>query len=450
MDTIAAIATPPGSGGISIIRISGNIAFEIADKIFISAISVHMMESHSIRYGKIKDIETGEIIDECMLTKMSAPSSYTREDVVEVNCHGSYIAVRKILEQIFKCGARPAEPGEFTKRAFLNGRIDLSEAEAVMDIINSRTEESLRASVDQLEGRLSSELNKIRKTLIDILSEIEVTMDYPEYDMEEDTGTNVIQNLNLAIDELRKLSRTFDRGRIIKEGVRTVIAGKPNAGKSSLMNYMVGKDRAIVTDVPGTTRDTIEELVEIDGIPLLLVDTAGLRETDDSVEQIGVFRAKEEIVKADLVLYMIDLAEFSGVGAELFSEIPEEKSIIVLNKTDLVESADIIQFKGYFCVKTSVLTGEGLEQLMTEIKKRFELGEMLNTQNLITNIRHKILVDDAINSLERAKAAFAVQIPLDCLSLDIWAGAKKIGEITGESVSDQVIENIFARFCVGK
>lgn len=455
-DTIAAISTPPGSGGIGIIRISGKESVAIANKIFCMANGrlgdfVLNMPSHTIKYGFIRDPETGEILDECMLTRMNAPNTYTKEDIIEINCHGSYAVLRRVLELVFRLGARGAEPGEFTKRAFINGRIDLSEAEAVMDLINSETEESRKAAINQLDGKLSKQIERIRQGLVSVIAEIEVNIDYPEYEAELVTAEVTMDTLNKVILELKELSNSYKHGRLIREGLKITIAGKPNVGKSSLMNVLAGYNRAIVSSIPGTTRDTIEEYIEIDGIPVILTDTAGIRETEDVIEQIGVKRAEEKIEEADLVIYMVD-----STDPNLDNEILSTKKplIVILNKIDidtnyLNKLKD--ELKNYDVIATSLTEDIGVKEVFSRIKEYFfEEKVTINSENIITNARHKDLVDKSLLSLTKAIENYKSGMSLDLIAFDIWNGVNFLGEITGASVNEEVLDNIFSRFCLGK
>lgn len=490
-DTIAAISTAPGSSGIGIIRISGEDAFTISDKLFCrnkeaflslcdkyfseedntdfpSCKDVSAMKNYEIRHGYVYEFvnkdekeETQkfcpEFIDECLLSKMPGPFSYTGENVVEINCHGSFAVLRRVLAVVLKRGARPAEPGEFTKRAFLNGKLDLAKAEAVMDIINSKTEQSRKAAVNQLEGRLSKQVEDIRISLIGCLAEIDVSIDYPEYEMDGITGDHSMQVMIDAEKGLKRLSDTYYRGRLIKEGVNLVLSGCPNAGKSSLMNVLSGYNRAIVTDIPGTTRDVIEEFVQIDGISFTVTDTAGLRETEDVVEKIGVDRAIDRISEAELVIYIADAESTADKGtlAEHKAMISPEKTIVIINKIDVGSAENVSFLKEFFkeftVIPMSMKTEQGVENLYETIKDKLELGEIFeNSENILTNERHKALVDAALVHLDKAKESYECGMPLDCISYDIWLCAEKLGEITGKSVSEEVVNDIFSRFCVGK
>jgi len=455
-DTIAAISTPYGTGGIGIIRISGEKAFEIASTIFIGKKAFSRIKSHSISYGRIIDPVSGSTVDEVLITKMERPATFTKEDVVEINCHGGIIVLRRILELVVRGGCRPAEPGEFTKRAFLNGRIDLSQAEAVIDLINSKTNEGAKAAVDQLEGRLSTRLKEARDKLIGLIAHIEVTVDYPEHDIEEITGRKVYDEVSLVRKRLSEIVKGFEKGRIIREGITTVIVGRPNVGKSSLLNELVGKSKAIVTDIPGTTRDIIEEYVNINGIPVRLVDTAGIRETEDTVEKLGVDKAEKALESAELVIMIIDAGD--GAKDEDFKIIEKAKGkrlIILINKIDLVGEAALKKICDIFsdkCViKASIKQNIGIDSLEEFITGLFGKGEMdLNSEVLVTNIRHKALIDSAINSIDDACKAYKGGMPLDFATIDIKNAAEYLGQITGESVSEDVVREIFSRFCIGK
>jgi len=455
-DTIAALSTPFGTGGISVIRISGENAFEVASKIFVSAKSINEISSHSVTYGKIVDPTQKTVVDEVLLLKMCKPKTFTREDVVEINCHGGIVVVSRVLELLFKYGARAAEAGEFTKRAFLNGRIDLSQAEAIIDLINSKTVESSKAAISHLEGRLSKKLKEIRAILVELLAHIEVTVDYPEHDIEEITGEKVLESLNIIKKELLILAKTFDRGKILREGISVVIAGKPNVGKSSLLNQLTGSTRAIVTDIPGTTRDTIEEYVNIKGIPAKITDTAGIRNTQDIVEKIGVDKAYKAIEDADLIIVVI--AADTGIlkeDAEILENIKNKKSLVMINKTDLVDKQKIDEIRKQINVdivlEASVINEQGIDGLEDKISELFFKGDISqNDEILLTNARHKNLVDKAINSIDQALNSFALGMPLDMVTIDIKNSADCIGQITGESIDEAVMHNIFSRFCVGK
>jgi tRNA modification GTPase len=456
-DTIASISTAPGFGAIGIVRISGLDAFNIASRIFMSKNKdFDKIESHSVTYGNIIDPEIGKTIDEVLLIKMKGPRTYTMEDVVEINCHGGLVVVRKVLDIVCKFGARVAEPGEFTKRAFLNGRIDLSQAEAVIDIINSRADESLKASMDQLEGQLSKRIRSVRQKIISVLAHIEALVDYPEYDIEEISRENVYNKSIEIRKDIIRISESFNKGRIIKEGLNIVIVGRPNVGKSSLLNIISGRDRAIVTDIPGTTRDAIEEFVDFSGIPANLIDTAGLRETDDYVENIGVERVQKYIEKSDLILFMLDGCE--GITADdikILDKIKSKKFVVIINKIDNARDEVIKNIRNYFnneyIIETSIIRDLGIEDIEKYIKENFSIGDLsINNEVLITNIRHKRLIDEALTTIDGVLNAVESGMPLDIISIDLKNAAENLGNITGDSVSEDVLKEIFSRFCIGK
>lgn len=455
-DTIAALSTPYGTGGIGVIRVSGESAFDISAKLFNSSKAMEDIPSHTVTYGKITDPETKEMVDEVLLLKMKKPNTFTREDVVEIHCHGGIVVINRVMELLFKYGARPAEAGEFTKRAFLNGRIDLSQAEAIIDLINSKTVESSRAAVSHLEGRLSNKLKPLREDLVELLAHIEVTVDYPEHDIEEITGEKVYEGLKQIRAELVDLAKTFDRGKLLREGINIVIAGKPNVGKSSLLNQLAGSSRAIVTDIPGTTRDIIEEYVNIKGIPAKITDTAGIRNTRDVVEKIGVDKAYRAIEAADLIVMVI--AADTGIleeDEEILQSIGGRKSLILINKTDLTDRAGIDEIKGRLStdivLEASVINDEGIEGLEDKISELFFKGDISkNDEVLLTNARHKNLVDRSIHAIDQALSSFDMGMPLDMVTIDIKSSAEYIGQITGESIDEAVMHNIFSRFCIGK
>ncbi len=463
-DTIAAISTPPGTGGIGIIRMSGEAAVRAADKIFSTNIkraagsnAVARMSSHTLRHGYITDPGTGEMIDECIISVMKAPRSYTKEDVVEINCHGGSAVMRRILSLLFECGVRPAEPGEFTKRAFLNGRIDLSMAEAVMDIINAGSEAGRRAAADQLSGRLSREISEIQDKIKLCLAETEVAIDYPEYETEEDTAAHAMALLKEIKEKLVRLSETFYRGRIMKEGIKVAIAGIPNAGKSSLLNMLSGRDRAIVTDIPGTTRDTIEEYVDLDGIPVILTDTAGLRKTSDTVEKIGVDRTYGAIESSDAVLFTADISSKDAAerSLKLLNDIKErfnndKHMIVLMNKSD-IESEGAAELFGSDAVRISAGKEQGTEAIIAKIRDAAGLGaEAGGHTAIITSRRHKQLIDNALDALSKAEESYEAHMPVDCISYDLWECGRYLGEITGGTIENDVIETIFSKFCLGK
>lgn len=468
MDTIAAISTPIGQGGIGIIRISGKNALNIAGKV-VKYKNNSQFKSYTMKYGHIYDNE--ELVDEVIVSYFKAPKSYTGEDVCEINCHGGILVVRRILELILKCGARLAEPGEFTKRAFLNGKMDLSQAEAVMDVINSKSLKENKNSVQQLEGHLGRKIREIKKMLIDILVDIEANIDYPEYDVEEVRRETFEIVLNKSLNELIKLKKTFENGKILKEGINTVIVGRPNVGKSSLLNALLKEERAIVTEIEGTTRDTIEENILIGGIPFKIIDTAGIRETNDFVEEIGVEKSKKAIEKADLVLILLDSTkkiqkeEEELIKMVLFT-MKKENVIIVINKIDgekITTEEDVVEKLSQIAkiddkskilskiVKISAKEELGLEELEKKIEEIYSMEEIGNNEEiLVTNQRHKMAIMQTIDSIERVRKDNEIGIPMDMLSIDLQNAIQNLGEITGESVSEEVINEIFKKFCLGK
>ncbi len=458
MSTIAAISTATGSGGIGIIRLSGEKSIEIIKKIFKpidKKINLDEVKGYTIKYGFIVD-SNNEKIDEVLVSFFRAPRSYTTEDMCEINSHGGTVIERKILEQCLLNGAELAEPGEFTKRAFLNGRIYLSQAESVIDIINAKTEKEAKESFKQLQGNLSIELNNIKDNLLDIMSDIEASIDYPEYDIEETTNSKALKVLNEIRNKLVNLENSFENGKILKEGVKTVIIGKPNAGKSSLLNTLLKEDRAIVSDYAGTTRDTIEEFINVDGIPLKIIDTAGIRETNDFVEKIGVEKAIGLIKDADLVIALFDSSkELEEEDYKILELIKNKKSIVLLNKSDLsdlnIKTINYISNTNKKVIKASMKTKNGIAELYKTISELFNNNE-LNSDNgiVITNIRHKNLIHNAINNLDEAENSIKNDMPIDVVAICIKEVLESIGSITGDNVSEDIINKIFSKFCLGK
>ncbi len=449
--TIAAVATPSGVGAIAVIRISGAEAVKIADKVFKGKGRLEEAESHTIHYGFIIDAN-GDKADEVLVSVMRAPRTFTREDVVEISTHGGVVASRRVLDIVIAAGAYPAAPGEFTKRAFLNGRIDLSQAEAVIDIINSENELMMRNAVSQLGGALSERINGVRERLVELAAAMQVIIDYPDEDLEDVTIDDIKAVSAQCAENIEKLLSTADSGRIIKDGVLTAIVGKPNVGKSSLLNVLAAEERAIVTDIAGTTRDVIEEYVNLNGVPLRLLDTAGIRATDDVVEKIGVEKSKKCIEQADLVIVMLDAAsDFEEIDSELLKETQGKKRIVLINKTDIgnnfydgyVEADDVIQI--------SAEKNEGLEKLAERISEIYRLGELTkNSGAVITNMRHKSALIKAKEALKRAVCAIEGGMPSDIVSIDINEAIELLGEIVGATVSEDIVDAIFHNFCVGK
>lgn len=455
-DTIGAISTAVGNAGISIIRISGPKAFVVASKIFKGKGHFESYSSHTIHFGKIVDPEKNEVLDEVLVAKMDAPKTYTRENTVEINCHGGYVTAARILDLLYRHDVRPAEPGEFTKRAFLNGRLDLAQAEAVMDIIGSRTEKSSKVAISQIEGRLSDKVNELRNELVKMIAEVEVNLDYPEYDFEEITSKECKSRIKTIIHDLKSLIDGFQYGKILREGMEVAIIGKPNTGKSSLLNRLAGKNRAIVTEIPGTTRDILEEYVNIEGMPIKLVDTAGLRTTDDRVEKIGVEKAFEVMNSCDLILFILDAnSGFEKEDEEILEKADKfrEKIIYVVNKTDQSDQDTMNEIKKVIpqVVEISVLEDSGIHILEKEIYRYVNKSNIdTGNQILVTNMRHKKHLQSSLDSLNEALTAFDSGMTLDIVSMDIKNAAENLGHITGHKISEEIVLNIFQRFCVGK
>lgn len=454
-DTIAAISTALTNSGIGIIRISGDRAVEVADRIFQKQNGRKLSEekTFTIHYGHIYDGE--ELLDEVLVMLMRGPKSYTAEDTVEIDCHGGVLVMRRILETVLKNGARPAEPGEFTKRAFLNGRIDLSQAEAVIDVINAKNDYALKNSMSQLNGSMSKKVKELREKLLYEVAFIESALDDPEHISLDGYPQTLRERLAPVEAELKRLLATADNGRVVKEGVKTVILGKPNAGKSSLMNVLVGEERAIVTDVAGTTRDTLEENIRLHGISLNIIDTAGIRETDDIVEKIGVDRARQIADDADLIIYVVDgsrpLDENDG---EIMELIRKRKAIVLLNKTDLemkVTERELEERTGQPVIPVSAKEQRGIDALEEKIREMFLSGEIdFNDEVMITNVRHKTALREAYNSLMLVEKSIEDQMPEDFFSIDLMSTYEKLGTIVGEALEDDLVNEIFSRFCMGK
>ena len=473
-DTIAAIATPAGEGGIGIIRLSGPDARSILDGIFVRGKTEEAaINPRELTYGYIKDRDKDQIIDEVLVAYMPAPATYTREEVVEINCHGGMIPLSKTLQLVIRNGARMAEPGEFTKRAFLNGRLDLSQAEAVLDIINAKTDSSLSVAISQLQGNFSMEIERLRNRITDILVEIDVNIDYPDEDIETLTYKKIEEQLNNILEDLRQLLESASSGKILREGLNIAIIGRPNAGKSSLLNALLKEKRAIVTDIPGTTRDTIEEFANIKGIPVKLTDTAGIRESDDEIEKIGIERTRESLKNSDLAILMVDISERPDDQLQqiIDSTIPE-KTILVFNKKDKEhfisdkKQDDLIENNGRrfaIALKVSLTSEEEKGNSIREIENAiFDLSgyssEILETQNrsmersrsIVSNLRHKTMLERAANSIEDGLTAVRQKAPLEIIEIDVRSAYEELGFITGDSVQDDIIDQIFSRFCLGK
>ena len=455
-DTICGIATAQGEGGIAIIRVSGSKSLDIVGKIFQgkNKFDINTMKTYTMKYGNIIDISSGEVIDEVIISYMKGPRSFTAEDVVEINCHGGVVSTNRVLEEVIKSGARIAEPGEFTKRAFLNGRIDLSQAEAVMDIITAKTDLAMKSAVMQSEGLLSKEINRLRKYLLDVLALIEYDVDFTEDDEEPDETVpiRVSESLEIAILEMKKLINGANEGKIIREGLKVTIIGKPNVGKSSLMNALLQEKRAIVTDIPGTTRDVIEEYINLGGIPVKITDTAGIRKTEDVVERIGVERSKEKLEEADLVILMLDTSRpLEEEDRDIIESIKNKKVIVLLNKVDLERKIDLDELKHLDnFIEISAMTGFGLEDLKNKIKDLFFNGEVDNESLIITNSRHKQALYRALENCENAQNRLKMNEFLDLISIYVTSGLRALGEITGSELEEDLVNKIFSEFCVGK
>ena len=459
MNTIAAIATATGAAGIGIIRMSGDKCFEVLKKIFMPKyknVDLDTVKGYTMKYGYIINPKTNEKIDEVLVSFFRAPKSYTTENMCEINSHGGTIVERKILEQCLLNGADLAEPGEFTKRAFLNGRIDLSQAESIIDIINSKTQKESKASLKQLEGFLSNKIKYIRNEILDVMVDIEANIDYPEYDIEEVTESNTKNMLIKVKDDLMKLKDTFDNGKIIKEGIKIAIIGKPNAGKSSLLNALLREERAIVSKYKGTTRDSIEEFMNINGIPIKIIDTAGIREAEDEVEKIGIERAKEIANDADLLIAIFDISDkMNEEDLEIIDLIKNRKALIVLNKIDLVNDNlkidDRLLNLNKKIIRISALNKEGIEEINNAISDMFKINDInVDNEVIVTNTRHKNLINKAIKSTDNALSSIENNMPIDIVAIDIKGILENLGEITGENVSENIINEIFSKFCLGK
>ena len=455
-DTIAAVATAYGEGGIGIIRISGEKALSILEEVFEFAGETSQIVNRRMTYGRIVDRENEQIIDEVLAIYMKGPKTYTAEDVVEINCHGSMVSLRKTLALVLRKGARLAEPGEFTKRAFLNGRLDLSQAEAVIDIIKAKTDRSFDVAMSQLEGALSLRVTEIRQKLLDLLVDITVNIDYPDEDIEELTYDKIEENILLIGEMIEKLLSTADTGRMIREGIRVAIVGKPNVGKSSLMNSLLRETRAIVTEIPGTTRDTIEEAISIRNIPVYLVDTAGIRETSDEVERLGIERSKAAFNEADFIIFIMDgSSAISDEDREIASYLDGRDSVVLINKNDLERgftNDDVRELvNDPVIIETSLINNEGIEEIENHIEELVYGGELSqHDSTMINNVRHIELLKQSRDSLRDAMEMTLAREALDFIEVDVRNAYDLLGEITGETVSDDIINEVFARFCLGK
>ncbi|HDK7814484.1 tRNA uridine-5-carboxymethylaminomethyl(34) synthesis GTPase MnmE [Staphylococcus aureus] len=457
LDTITSISTPMGEGAIGIVRLSGPQAVEIADKLYKGKHLLNDVPSHTINYGHIIDPESKEVVEEVMVSVLRAPKTFTREDIIEINCHGGILTINRVLELTMTYGARMAEPGEFTKRAFLNGRIDLSQAEAVMDFIRSKTDRASKVAMNQIEGRLSDLIKKQRQSILEILAQVEVNIDYPEYDDVEDATTEFLLEQSKEIkQEINRLLDTGAQGKIMREGLSTVIVGKPNVGKSSMLNNLIQDNKAIVTEVAGTTRDVLEEYVNVRGVPLRLVDTAGIRETEDIVEKIGVERSRKALSQADLILFVLNNNEaLTQEDYTLYEVVKNEDVIVIVNKMDLEQNIDINEVKDMIgdtpLIQTSMLKQEGIDELEIQIRDLFFGGELQNQDmTYVSNSRHISLLKQARQTIQDAIDAAESGVPMDMVQIDLTRTWEILGEIIGETASDELIDQLFSQFCLGK
>ena len=457
-DTIAAISTAPGEGAIGIVRISGDLAISIASSIYqCGTKQLEEQKTHTIHYGHIVDPKSGEVYDEVMVSVLRAPKTFTREDIVEINCHGGIVAINRVLQLVLRMGARLAEPGEFTKRAFLNGRIDLSQAEAVMDLIRAKTDKSMQLAMRQLDGQLSHLIQNLRQKILNTLAQVEVNIDYPEYDdVEEMTLQLLREKTQQVLQGIRALLNTASQGKILRDGLKTAIVGRPNVGKSSLLNVLLREEKAIVTDIAGTTRDTIEEYVNVRGVPLQLIDTAGIRETDDVVEKIGVERSRKALKEADFVLLLLNQSEtLQEEDIRLLETTKGMKRIILFNKTDLPSKLSTEDIAPYAqeeeIVTTSMLNKEGIDQLEEKIAGYFFQGQMNERDaTYLSNTRHIALLEKAEQALVEVQNGIEMEMPVDLIQIDFTRAWDLLGEITGDSVQDELLTQLFSQFCLGK
>ena len=457
-DTIAAISTAPGEGAIGIVRISGDLAISIASSIYqCGTKQLEEQKTHTIHYGHIVDPKSGEVYDEVMVSVLRAPKTFTREDIIEINCHGGIVAINRVLQLVLRMGARLAEPGEFTKRAFLNGRIDLSQAEAVMDLIRAKTDKSMQLAMRQLDGQLSHLIQNLRQEILNTLAQVEVNIDYPEYDdVEEMTLQLLREKTQQVLQGIRALLNTASQGKILRDGLKTAIVGRPNVGKSSLLNVLLREEKAIVTDIAGTTRDTIEEYVNVRGVPLQLIDTAGIRETDDIVEKIGVERSRKALKEADFVLLLLNQSEtLQEEDIRLLETTKGMKRIILFNKTDLpskLSKEDIAPYANEEeIVTTSMLNKEGIDQLEEKIAGYFFQGQMNERDaTYLSNTRHIALLEKAEQALVEVQNGIEMEMPVDLIQIDFTRAWDLLGEITGDSVQDELLTQLFSQFCLGK
>ncbi|MGV3042521.1 tRNA uridine-5-carboxymethylaminomethyl(34) synthesis GTPase MnmE [Staphylococcus rostri] len=457
LDTITSISTPMGEGAIGIVRMSGHDAVAIADKLYKGKQKLEQVPTHTINYGHIIDPETGDVVEEVMVSVLRAPRTFTREDIVEINCHGGILTINRVLELTMTHGARMAEPGEYTKRAFLNGRIDLSQAEAVMDFIRSKTDRASKVAMNQIEGRLSTLIQQQRQSILEVLAQVEVNIDYPEYDDVEEATTEFLLERSREIKEaIQQLLDTGVQGKIMREGLSTVIVGKPNVGKSSMLNNLIQSNKAIVTEVAGTTRDVLEEYVNVRGVPLKLVDTAGIRETEDIVERIGVERSRKALQEADLILFVLNNNEaLTQEDRQLYDAIKNEDVIVIVNKTDLDRRLDIDEVQQMIgdkpLIETSMQTQQGIDALELQIRDLFFDGTVQNQDmTYVSNSRHISLLKQAKQAIQDAIEAAEAGVPMDMVQIDLTRTWELLGEIIGESASEELIDQLFSQFCLGK
>ncbi|MCK5567022.1 MAG: tRNA uridine-5-carboxymethylaminomethyl(34) synthesis GTPase MnmE [Actinomycetia bacterium] len=456
-DTIVAVGTRSGEAAIGIVKLSGRESVNIADKIFRSknGRKIFEQDTFSMVYGWIED-SGKNIVDEAIVTIMRAPASYTREDIIEINCHGGIVATSKVLELCIEAGARIAGPGEFTKRAFINGRIDLSQAEAVIDIINAKTEQSLKIAAKNLSGDIKEKMSKIKESVLEVLVQLEAAVDFIEEDLETTPYEKLKENISKICDEIKLLIKDEEKGEIIKNGIKAAIVGKPNVGKSSILNLLSKKEKAIVTEIPGTTRDAVEEILYIEGIPLILIDTAGIRDTDDRIEKIGVEKSLKQIDDAELVIIVLDGSrEFDDIDKKIIKKIEEKKTICCINKKDIRQKINIDNIAGHFptenIIKISALKGNGVKELEERIKKMIlDNGESGIEEKIIVNARHKNILKQIRNMMQKALEAMENNLSEEFPSSDLRIAYDLIGEITGETARDDILDRVFSRFCIGK
>lgn len=455
-DTITAISTPIGEGAIAIVRLSGPDAISFGTNVFLGP-DLEDVDSHTIHYGKLIDPTTKEIAEEVMVTVLRGPKTFTREDIIEINCHGGIVSANRVLELVLEQGARLAEPGEFTKRAFLNGRIDLSQAEAVMDLIRAKTDKAMSVALKQIDGRLSQLIQKLRQELLETVAHVEVNIDYPEYDDVEEISHDMMREKTRFVhQEIDGLLEVAKQGKILREGIHTAIVGRPNVGKSSLMNTLVQETKAIVTEVPGTTRDVIEEYVNVRGVPLRLIDTAGIRETEDIVEKIGVERSRQVLQEADLVLFMLNYNDvLTEEDEKIFEVLRELEYIIIINKTDLSQKLDMDRIKelagAHPIVEIALIEEAGMDALEEAIRSCFFAGELeMNEMSYVSNARHIQLLKEAKKSLSDAEESMTIGVPIDMVQIDVTRTWELLGEIIGDTASDALIDQLFSQFCLGK